>query len=121
MSGTPEYNAYVGARDRCRNPRTRDWIDYGGRGIEFRFTSFEQFFAEVGLKPGPEYSLDRINNNGHYEPGNVRWALLKTQNKNRRPRKTLTSFTDEELLEELEKRGLLPLFSKEAPKTEQPK
>lgn len=106
MSKTPEYHAYMGARDRCTNSNTRDWIDYGGRGIKFEFSSFEEFFKEVGLKPGPEYSLDRIDNDKGYSPGNVRWTTLETQNYNRRARKTLTSFTDEEIVRELEKRGI---------------
>jgi hypothetical protein len=85
MSGTVEYHAYIGARSRCRNPKNDSYDKYGGRGIEFRFSSFEQFFAELGPRPGPEYSVDRIDNEGHYEMGNVRWATLSEQNLNRRP------------------------------------
>jgi hypothetical protein len=84
MSCTPEYYACFDAKYRCTNPKDKYWKDYGGRGIEFRFTSFEEFFAELGTRPTPAHSLDRIDNNGHYEPGNVRWATKAEQNANRR-------------------------------------
>jgi hypothetical protein len=83
-SDSPEYRTYYGAKARCTNPNGPGWEYYGGRGIEFRFTSYEQFLAELGRKPGPEYSLDRIDVNGHYEPGNVRWAAPTEQVHNRR-------------------------------------
>lgn len=86
MAGTPEWNAWRNAEFRCTNPNYTFWADYGGRGIKFLFTSFEQFFAELGPRPAGK-SLDRIENDGHYEPGNVRWATPKEQIANRRPRK----------------------------------
>ena len=69
MTKTPEWFAYVTAKTRCTNPNVEAFKHYGGRGIEFRFTSFKEFLTEVGLKPEPKnlYSLDRIDNNGHYE------------------------------------------------------
>jgi hypothetical protein len=70
------------AKRRCKNGK--DFANYGGRGIEFRFTGFEQFYAELGPRPSPEHSLDRIDNDGHYEPGNVRWATQSQQQKNKR-------------------------------------
>src|SRR5258708_1547249 len=80
MSRTPEYTAWDNARNRCStNPKVRYWKDYGGRGIKFLFTNFEQFFKELGPRPSPEHSVDRIENDGHYEPGNVRWATPKEQ------------------------------------------
>jgi len=87
MTTTPEYRAYKAARTRCNNPNTEQWRDYGGRGIKFLFTSFEQFLAELGSKPSPKHTLDRINNDGHYAPGNVRWATRHEQKINQRPRK----------------------------------
>jgi len=81
----PERLAFLDAQRRCTNPKVKAWKYYGGRGIEFRFTSFDQFFAELG--PRPEgMSLDRKDNDGHYEPGNVRWATPSEQNSNKRRR-----------------------------------
>jgi hypothetical protein len=79
-----EKNSYYNARSRCTNPNFPNWENYGGRGIEFRFSSFEEFLGELGPRPEGK-TLDRINTNGHYEPGNVRWATPKEQQKNRRP------------------------------------
>lgn len=84
MCASPEYAAFRGALNRCRNPRVKTYPDYGGRGIEFRFHSFEEFFAHIGTKPSPELVLDRINNDGHYEVGNVHWATTSESNLNRR-------------------------------------
>jgi hypothetical protein len=80
-----EYSVYAGAKERCTNPKRRGWKNYGGRGIKFLFTSFEQFFAELGPRPKGK-TLDRKNNDGHYEPGNVRWATWEEQVKSRRKR-----------------------------------
>ena len=66
-------------------PKAINYANYGGRGIKFLFTSFEQFFAELGPRPKGK-SVDRINNDGHYEPGNVQWATRSEQRKNQRPR-----------------------------------
>lgn len=85
---TPEHVAYVAAKGRCTNPKNRAYKNYGGRGIKFLFTSFLQFFAELGPRPSPAHSLDRKNNDGHYEPGNLRWGTLLQQRRNRRPYKT---------------------------------
>lgn len=84
QSKTPEYAAYRRARNRCLNPNAVGFKYYGGRGIEFRFTSFEQFLDAVGERPSSRHSLDRIDNEGHYEPGNVRWATPRMQVRNRR-------------------------------------
>lgn len=84
---TSEYMSYTSAKSRCTNPNNQAWSNYGGRGIEFRFESFEKFFAELGKRPeGKE--LDRIDNDGHYESGNVRWATRNEQCNNRRPIKS---------------------------------
>lgn len=81
---TVEYFAYGGAKQRCTNPNNKKYQAYGGRGIKFLFTSFESFIAAVGLRPSPQHSLDRIENNGNYEPGNVKWSTRWEQNLNRR-------------------------------------
>lgn len=70
--------AFNAAKARCTNPQHRNWNNYGGRGIKFLFDSFEQFIAHIGTRPAGR-SLDRIDNSGHYEPGNVRWATLEEQ------------------------------------------
>jgi hypothetical protein len=97
LSGTPEYDAYINARARCTNPQHPMWEYYGGRGIKFLFENFEEFLSLIGTKeeerqrrglpPDTPLSLDRINNNGHYEPGNVRWATGEEQNVNKRANK----------------------------------
>ena len=89
MNRTPEKQAFLDAKRRCLNPNTARFDAYGGRGIEFRFSSFEEFLADVGNRPGKGYSLDRINVDGHYEPGNCRWATNKTQTNNRRNNRVL--------------------------------
>lgn len=72
---------------RCSNPRSHDWKNYGGRGIsvcERWRRSFEHFLLDVGSRPSPDLSIDRINNDGNYEPGNVRWTTRSIQNRNKR-------------------------------------
>jgi hypothetical protein len=81
---TPEYHSYCNAKQRCTNPKNDRYADWGGRGIEFRFTDFSSFLVEVGLKPAKDYVLDRSDNNGHYEPGNVRWVTKEESARNKR-------------------------------------
>jgi hypothetical protein len=78
---------------RCYSHKDASWKNYGGRGITVEFASFEEFFAEVGPKPSPSHSIDRIDNDGHYEPGNVKWSTRSEQMRNKRkglPRKSQT-------------------------------
>ncbi len=88
MSNSPEWNAWHNAKDRCRRRNHVQFSEYGGRGIEFRFKTFEEFYAALGPRPSNGHSLDRINNDGHYEAGNVRWATRSQQQVNRRHRLT---------------------------------
>ncbi len=83
---TPEYRAFLAAKNRCNNPRYGGYENYGGRGVRFLFISFEEFFAELGPRP-PGLTLDRKNNDGDYRPGNIRWATRSEQNRNQRQRK----------------------------------
>lgn len=86
---TSLYMTWKGMKARCGNPRRPDYERYGGRGIrvcpEWE-ESFESFAAYMGERPGPEFSIDRIDNDGNYEPGNVRWATPSEQALNKRPR-----------------------------------
>jgi hypothetical protein len=83
--------SYDGAKNRCTNPNNPSFPYYGGRGIEFRYKNFKQFLADMGERP-PGLSLDRINNNSHYEPGNCRWATREQQHNNRRDNLTPITF-----------------------------
>lgn len=81
---TKELRAYYAIKKRCTNPKDGEYKNYGGRGIEYRFTSFRQFLDCLGRAPSKDHSIDRINNDGHYEPGNVRWATTSEQAMNKR-------------------------------------
>jgi hypothetical protein len=86
-SRTPEHVAWKGMKRRCHSPNNHRWEHYGGRGIEVcdRWRdSFENFFADMGPRHSPRHSIDRIDNDGDYEPGNCRWATQSQQMKNRR-------------------------------------
>ncbi len=88
------YSTWYSMIDRCNNPEVKEYKNYGGRGITVcdRWkNSFENFVSDVGNKPTPKHSLDRINNNGNYEPSNCRWANRKEQNNNTRISPMLTS------------------------------
>ena len=88
--GSAEYRCWMGMRSRCCNPRNASFYRYGGRGLQRQFESFEEFLAEVGPRPSARHSIDRIDNNGHYTPGNIRWALAKPQARNRASNRLIT-------------------------------
>ena len=83
---SPEYNAWLAAKKRCKNPHKASFARYGGRGIQIcpRWQDdFRAFLQDMGLKPDSSFRLDRINPNGNYEPGNCRWAPIDVQARNR--------------------------------------
>lgn len=83
---TPEYRAWGAMKNRCHNMKSAGYWQYGAMGIrvcDAWKNSFERFLADVGPRPGPDYSLDRIDNSRGYEPGNVRWATVTEQIRNR--------------------------------------
>ncbi len=81
---TAEYRSYSMAKNRCNNPKSKDYVNYGGRGVKFEFNSFEDFIAHVGKKPSKEVSLERIETNGNYTVGNIKWATRIEQANNKR-------------------------------------
>jgi len=110
LSKTHEYFSYQKMIERCYKPTTKCYRHYGGRGItvcdQWRgVNGFLQFIQDVGNRPQDDYSLDRINNNGNYEPCNVRWASKTTQLINRRHVGRLSDFSDKEIIDECLKRS----------------
>ncbi len=89
---TPEYITWSSMIYRCTNTKWHRYDRYGGRGITICqrwLDSFENFLADVGPKPEPHYTLERVDNDGNYEPGNVCWATRKQQARNRRSSRLL--------------------------------
>lgn len=87
-----EYESWTGMWQRCTNQNNKHFKDYGGRGVQVceRWKSFENFIADMGDKPTGSHSLDRVNVEGHYEPGNCRWATPAEQARNTRRTRLLT-------------------------------
>lgn len=86
-SYTPEYNILSQIKQRCNNSNAEWYSSYGGRGITIcdRWNdSFENFIADMGYRPSDDLSIERINNDGNYEPGNCKWGTGTEQQNNRR-------------------------------------
>lgn len=97
----PLYHIWVGMRQRCRDAKLRNFDNYGGRGIKVceRWESCQNFFDDMLPTWKPGLTLDRIDTNGDYEPGNCRWATMKEQQRNKRNNRIVQGTTVTELAE----------------------
>lgn len=92
MSHTKIHRVWRLMKSRCGNPNDKSWPNYGGRGIkvcERWLHSFEKFYADMGDIPFDGAQIDRVDNDGHYEPGNCRWSTAKENSNNRRSTKKI--------------------------------
>ena len=96
MSKTPEYHAWHDMKARCFNPNHKRYSDWGGRGITVcdRWLNLDNFLADMGTKPSPKHSLDRIDNNGDYSPKNCKWSTRVEQANNTRYNRLITIKND---------------------------
>jgi hypothetical protein len=93
LTKTKEFKAWDSMKQRCLNPKNPSYIHYGGRGITICdrwLLSFESFYVDMGLSPSINHSVDRIDVNGNYEPGNCKWSTAREQRLNQRPRQKTT-------------------------------
>jgi hypothetical protein len=86
--GTRTYKSWATMIQRCTNPRSPRYFDWGGRGITVceRWRDFRNFLADMGECP-PKLTIERVDNNGNYEPGNCHWVTQAVNNRNKRPYK----------------------------------
>ena len=104
-----EYGSWAAMMKRCYDPKNDNYKYYGERGIRvnIRYHDFRNFLADLGKKPTPQYTLDRISQTGHYEPGNLHWATMKDQARNTSRNRLLTyNGETKPLVEWAEKMGL---------------
>lgn len=92
MTGTAEFRIWCGIKARCEIPSATSYKNYGGRGISLcsEWQAFRNFYKDMGQRPSPDHSIDRIDPNGNYEPSNCRWATRKQQGRNRRDSVVMT-------------------------------
>lgn len=108
---SPEFRVWQQMISRCERPSARSFPLYGGRGIrvceEWRH-DFAAFLAHVGPRPSDGHSIDRINNDGNYEPGNCRWATAREQSANKRNTTRITAFGETLTVTEWSERTGIP-------------
>lgn len=93
MSYASEYRIWLGIKSRCRDEKSKDYQNYGKRGIlmcDSWFDNFMSFYNDVGPRPSMSHSIGRIDNNGNYEKSNVEWQIAKVQCRNRNSNKFIT-------------------------------
>jgi hypothetical protein len=80
------YKTWTNMKSRCNDSNRHDFMHYGGRGIRVceHWLTYDNFLADIGLKPSPKHTIDRINPDGNYEPGNCRWLTHLEQQRNRK-------------------------------------
>lgn len=93
LSNAPEYAVWEGMIQRCRNPASSAFFNYGGRGITVcrSWSKFENFYRDMGSRPSKRHSIDRIDGRRGYSPGNCRWALPAEQMRNTKRNRWLTA------------------------------
>lgn len=98
----PLYKLWHGVLRRCEDPKHKDYVNYGARGIKVceRWKDFWTFLEDMGERPSPSHSIDRVDVNGDYSPDNCRWATPQTQGRNRR-----TSVLTQEMAAEIKRRA----------------
>lgn len=110
----PEYSVWEAAVQRCTNPKQKLFRNYGGRGIsiapEWR-NSFDAFFSHIGPRPSDKHSLDRIDNDKGYVPGNVRWATRHEQARNKTTNRLITAFGETKCLADWSAEKCIPLVT----------
>jgi hypothetical protein len=91
---SPEYRTWYAMLQRCNNPNRHNYKNYGGRGISVceRWSDYATFLMDMGRKPSPKHSIERIDNDAGYLPSNCKWATPKEQKANQRPRHDSTIF-----------------------------
>jgi len=94
QSNDPAYKCWEGMIQRCTNPNSPKWSEYGGRGIKVdpSFISFKKFKEAIGDRPSMQHSIDRIDPYGNYTPDNIRWATSEIQQSNKRLPKRQNEF-----------------------------